>query len=45
MDERTLLELIFVVGTYTALAMVFNGIDIELDPDLDPAGAPSITSE
>lgn len=36
MDQRTLLELLFVVGTYTALAMVFNGIDIELDPGLEP---------
>lgn len=42
MDEKALLELIFVVGTYTALAMVFNGIDIELDPDLDPASAPAL---
>jgi hypothetical protein len=28
-----LLELLFVVGTYTALAMVFNGIEIELDEE------------
>jgi alkylhydroperoxidase family enzyme len=42
LDEKTLLELIFVVGTYTALAMVFNGIAIELDPDLDPASAPAL---
>jgi alkylhydroperoxidase family enzyme len=42
LDEKTLLELIFVVGTYTALAMVFNGIGIELDPDLDPASAPAL---
>jgi alkylhydroperoxidase family enzyme len=45
LDEKTLLELIFVVGTYTALAMVFNGIGIELDPDLDPASAPSLPKE
>lgn len=45
MDERTLLELLFVVGTYTALAMVFNGIDIELDPDLDPADAPALPND
>jgi alkylhydroperoxidase family enzyme len=42
LDEKTLLEVIFVVGTYAALAMVFNGIGIELDPDLDPAGAPAL---
>jgi alkylhydroperoxidase family enzyme len=45
LDEKTLLEMIFVVGTYTALAMVFNGIGIELDPDLDPASAPSLPEE
>jgi alkylhydroperoxidase family enzyme len=44
LDEKTLLELIFVVGTYAALAMVFNGIGIELDPDLDPTSAPSLPS-
>jgi alkylhydroperoxidase family enzyme len=45
LDEKTLLEVIFVVGTYTALAMVFNGIGIELDPDLDPASAPALPEE
>jgi 4-carboxymuconolactone decarboxylase len=44
LDEKSLLEVIFVVGTYTALAMVFNGIGIELDPDLDPASAPDLPS-
>jgi alkylhydroperoxidase family enzyme len=42
LDEKTRLELLFVVGTYTALAMVFNGVGVELDPDLDPASAPAL---
>ncbi|HWC34618.1 MAG TPA: carboxymuconolactone decarboxylase family protein [Mycobacteriales bacterium] len=33
LDARTLVEFLFVVGTYTSLAMVFNGIGIELDPE------------
>lgn len=33
MEPKPLLELLFVVGTYTALAMVFNGIEIELDEE------------
>ena len=45
LDEKTRLELLFVVGTYTSLAMVFNGIGIELDPDLDPASAPALPED
>jgi alkylhydroperoxidase family enzyme len=44
-DEKTRLELLFVVGTYTALAMVFNGVGVELDPDLDPSQAPSLPED
>jgi alkylhydroperoxidase family enzyme len=44
-DEKTRLELLFVVGTYTTLAMVFNGLGIELDPDLDPAIAPALPDD
>jgi 4-carboxymuconolactone decarboxylase len=40
LDERQLMEVTFVVGTYTCLAMVFNSCGIELDPDLDAAGGP-----
>jgi alkylhydroperoxidase family enzyme len=36
LDERQLMELVFVVGTYTALAMAFNSFGLELDPDLEP---------
>jgi 4-carboxymuconolactone decarboxylase len=39
LDERQRMELVFVVGTYTCLAMAFNSFGIELDPDLQPAAA------
>lgn len=42
LDAKTLVELVFVIGTYTSLAMVFNGLEIELDPDLDPTSAPEL---
>ena len=39
LDVRQLLELTFVVGTYTCLAMVFNSVGVALDADLaDTAG-------
>jgi alkylhydroperoxidase family enzyme len=41
-DERQLVELLFVVGTYTALAMVFNSLGLELDDELDSVDAPPI---
>ncbi len=34
LDERQLVELVFVVGTYTALAMAFNSFGLQLDADL-----------
>ena len=34
LDERQLVELVFVVGTYTALAMAFNSFGLQLDPEL-----------
>jgi alkylhydroperoxidase family enzyme len=37
LDERRLMELVFVVGTYTALAMAFNSFGLQLDEDLAPA--------
>jgi alkylhydroperoxidase family enzyme len=45
LDDKTLVELLFVVGTYTSLAMVFNGIGVELDPDLDPTAQPMPVAE
>jgi len=34
-DEHQLMEITFVVGTYTCLAMAFNSIGLELDPELE----------
>jgi alkylhydroperoxidase family enzyme len=45
LDETALVEMLYVVGTYTNLAMVFNGLGIELDPDLDPSIAPPLPSD
>jgi len=42
LDDRQLLELLFVVGAYLGLALVFNGLGIEAVPRRDgaPARAP-----
>lgn len=42
LDERELVELVFVVGTYTALAMAFKSFGLELDPGLDDIAAPPL---
>ncbi len=42
LDEQQLIELAFVVGTYTCLAMAFNSLGLALDPELDPAAAPPL---
>jgi len=34
LSEQQLVELVFTVGTYTALAMAFKSFGLELDPDL-----------
>jgi len=34
LDERQLFEVVFVVGTYTCLAMAFNSFGLQLDPEL-----------
>lgn len=34
LDERQLMEAVFVVGTYACLAMALRTFDVELDPDL-----------
>ena len=39
LDQHQLIEVAFVVGTYTCLAMAFNSFDLELDPDLDTNAA------
>ncbi|MGZ4702477.1 MAG: carboxymuconolactone decarboxylase family protein [Ilumatobacteraceae bacterium] len=35
LDERQLIEILFIVGTYAALAMVFNSVGLQLDDGLD----------
>jgi 4-carboxymuconolactone decarboxylase len=40
LDERQLVEVVFVIGTYTCLAMVFNSVGLALDPDLDASALP-----
>lgn len=34
LDARQLVEVVFVVGTYTCLAMAFNSFGLQLDPEL-----------
>jgi alkylhydroperoxidase family enzyme len=41
LDERQLVELVFVVGTYAGLAMAFNSFGLELDPDLQSVTMPA----
>ena len=38
LDERQLISLVFLVGTYSMLSMAFGTFQIELDPGLDPEG-------
>jgi alkylhydroperoxidase family enzyme len=45
LDAKALVEFLFVVGTYTSLAMMFNGIGLELDPDLDPTAFPALPED
>jgi 4-carboxymuconolactone decarboxylase len=42
LDVRQLIEVAFVVGTYTCLAMAFNSVGLELDPELDTVAAPPL---
>jgi AhpD family alkylhydroperoxidase len=42
LDARQLVELVFVVGTYTGLAMAFNSFDLQLEPELQELAAPSL---
>jgi hypothetical protein len=39
-NDQQLIEITFVTGTYTCLAMAFNSFGLELDPHLDPTDAP-----
>ncbi len=42
LDERQLVEVVFVVGTYTCLAMAFRTLGIALDPELADVPAPAM---
>lgn len=42
LDDRQLLEVLFVVGTYTCLAMAFNSVGLALDPELHDVVAPRL---
>ena len=42
LDERQLVELVFVVGTYTGLAMAFNSFGLQLDPELQEIASASL---
>jgi AhpD family alkylhydroperoxidase len=42
LDDRQLLEVLFVVGTYTCLAMAFNSVGLALDPELADVAAPRL---
>jgi 4-carboxymuconolactone decarboxylase len=42
LDERQLVEVVFVVGTYTCLAMAFRSFGLQLDADLDDVVAPAM---
>ena len=41
LEPRQLVELVFVAGTYTGLAMAFNSFGLQLDPDLQAAAETS----
>lgn len=42
LDQRQLVELVFVVGTYTCLAMAFKSFGVQLDADLVDYPAPRV---
>ncbi len=42
LDEAQLVEVVFVVGTYTGLAMAFNSFGLQLDPELQDIASASL---
>jgi alkylhydroperoxidase family enzyme len=42
LDTQQLVELVFVIGTYTGLAMAFNSFCLQLEPDLQDLTAASM---
>jgi len=45
LDERQLMEVAFIVGTYTCLAMAFNTFGIQVDSGLDGLPAPPLPDD
>lgn len=45
LTEAQLMEIVFVVGTYTCLAMAFNSFGLQVDPGTEPAVALPTTPE
>ena len=44
LDDRQLIELVFVIGTYAALAMAFNSFELELDDELREIAAKTFST-
>jgi alkylhydroperoxidase family enzyme len=44
LDDRQLIELVFVIGTYAALAMAFNSFELELDDELREIAATTFST-
>jgi len=42
LDERQLVEVAFVVGTYTCLAMLFNSVGVQLEAEIDVHDIPAM---
>ena len=42
LDSGQLLEVLFIVGSYLCLSLVFNSVGLELDADMDPSAAPDL---
>jgi AhpD family alkylhydroperoxidase len=42
LDTQQLVELVFVIGTYTGLAMAFNSFGLQLEPELQELAAASM---
>ncbi|WP_029432301.1 carboxymuconolactone decarboxylase family protein [Blastococcus sp. URHD0036] len=42
LDSGQLLEVLFIVGSYLCLALVFNSVGLELDAEMDPGAAPDL---
>jgi 4-carboxymuconolactone decarboxylase len=45
LNERQLVEVVFIVGTYICLAMAFKSFGVQLDPELTDIPAPSLPED